>query len=344
MEIKKYEIEMLDVKSADAFIIHIVDEKDEDHIILVDAGDYTDGQKIINHLRKYYKSPKIDLAIVTHPDDDHYGGFFYLLEKIKDKAKDAIEIKDFWIHDPGQHISAKDVKYGYKEENAKAIACSVLELNGVNLLRLIDSLKISRTEPFAFCNDESVSCHPDFELYIIGPTEDYYKSLVPDFRHPLKPKREFEDYEEDSTITLKDGKIFSKTLDEAGDDDSKHNQSSLIFTFVPKEGKKYLFMGDAGEAAFNSIPETFQELVTNVHWLKVPHHGSEHNMSNNMINTIKPKVAYISTEKIGTYLSRSVVNALKKSNCSVYSTHTNRGNYLHNQIENRNGYSTAEKL
>lgn len=47
MKIEKCEIEMLNIKSADAFIIHIVDE--DDHIILVDAGNYNDGQKIINH-------------------------------------------------------------------------------------------------------------------------------------------------------------------------------------------------------------------------------------------------------------------------------------------------------
>ena len=344
MEIKKYEIEMLDVKSADAFIIHIIDEKDEDHIILVDAGDYTDGQKIIDHLRRYYKSPKINLAIVTHPDDDHYGGFLYLLEKIKEKSKDAIEIKSFWIHDPGQHISAKDVKYGWTEERAKAEACSVLELNGQNLLKLIGDLKINKIEPFAYSGEDFTFGHPDYNLIVLGPSEEYYKSLVPSFRNGLKPKYKAEEIDEDSTVTLKDGKIYSKTLDEAGDDPSTHNQSSLIFAFVPTEGKKYLFMGDAGEAAFKNIPKEFESYIKNVSWLKVPHHGSKYNLTNDMINTIKPKVAYISTEKIGNYLSQSVVNALKKANCSVYSTHKNRASYLHNQIEDRKDYSTAETL
>ena len=44
------------------------------------------------------------------------------------------------------------------------------------------------------------------------------------------------------------------------------------------------------------------------------------------------------------YLSQSVVNALNKVNCNVYSTHKNRGNYLHNQIENRIDYHSAEKI
>lgn len=344
MEIKKYEIEMLDVKSADAFIIHIVDENDENHIILVDAGNFNDGQKIINHLRKYYESPKIDLAIVTHPDDDHYGGFFYLLDKIKKKTTDAIEIKEFWIHDPGKHISDKDVKFRWTTENAKAEATSVLELNGQNLLKLILDMKINMIEPFAYCGEDYIFGHPDYNLVVLGPSEEYYKTLVPNFRNDLKPKNKTDEIDEDSTVTLKDGKIYSQTLNEAGDDPSTHNQSSLIFAFVPTDNKKHLFMGDAGEAAFKNIPKEFESYIKNVYWLKVPHHGSKHNLTNNMINTIKPKVAYISTEGIGNYLSQAVVNALKKANCTVYSTHKNRGNYLYNKIKSRNEYSEAEKL
>jgi beta-lactamase superfamily II metal-dependent hydrolase len=343
MKIEKYEIEMLDVKSADAFIIHIVDENDADHIILVDAGNYNDGQKIIDHLRKYYISPRIDLAIVTHPDDDHYGGFFYLLEKIKNNIKDKIEIVQFWIHDPGQHISVEDLKYKWKNDNAKTEARSVLNLNGENLLQIVDDLGIARLEPFARYEDDTIFGHPDFMIVALGPTEDYYKSLVPNFRNSLKPKYDSEESDEDSTVTLKEGKIYSKTLDEAGDDPSTHNQSSLIFAFLPTNEKKYLFMGDAGEAAFTNIPKEFQDYIRNVQWLKVPHHGSKYNMSNDMINTIKPKVAYITTEKIGKYLSQSVVNALKKADCSVYSTHKN-GSMLHNNIVSRDGYSNAEKL
>ena len=40
--------------------------------------------------------------------------------------------------------------------------------------------------------------------------------------------------------------------------------------------------------------------------MKIPHHGSAHNMSNNMINHIRPSIAYVSTEKYGHYLDKSV--------------------------------------
>ncbi len=341
MKIKNYEIEMLDVRAADAFIIHIVDESDNDHVILVDVGNYSDGERIINHLKEHYESPKIDLAILTHPDDDHYGGFFYLLEKLEEKSDDAIEIEHFWIHDPGKHVDVKDLKYGWQQANAKAEACSVLEYDGYNLLRLIDEMKISREEPFAENKGNSLFGDKDYMLVVLGPTEQYYKTLVPQFRNGLKAKENGKD--EDSSVILNDGKVFSQTLQDAGDDDSKHNQSSLIFSFMPDGEKKYLFMGDAGEEAFNNIPESAIEYAVNVNWLKVAHHGSKYNLSNAMINAIHPECAYISTEKIGNYLSQAVVNALKKVGSSVYSTHKN-GSMLHNKIVSRRGYSTAMPL
>ena len=52
MKITKYEIDMLDVKSADAFLIHFYDDddNDKDYIILVDAGNYNNGQTIANFI------------------------------------------------------------------------------------------------------------------------------------------------------------------------------------------------------------------------------------------------------------------------------------------------------
>ena len=77
---------MLDVADADAFIVYVVVDGDvglEEKLILVDAGRYCDGDKILSHLNKYYSGFNIDLAIVTHCDDDHFGGFIRILELMR---------------------------------------------------------------------------------------------------------------------------------------------------------------------------------------------------------------------------------------------------------------------
>lgn len=48
---KDYHIEMLSVGAADAFILYVIDNQDKGHLILIDAGNYNDGDKIIKHIR-----------------------------------------------------------------------------------------------------------------------------------------------------------------------------------------------------------------------------------------------------------------------------------------------------
>lgn len=63
-------------------------------IEMLDAGRYSDGKKILNHLNKYYAGKSIDLAIVTHCDEDHFGGFVYLLEQVKIERIKSTRRKD----------------------------------------------------------------------------------------------------------------------------------------------------------------------------------------------------------------------------------------------------------
>ena len=46
-----------------------------DWIYVVDGGYMDDGQKLVDHMRKYYDNPSyIDHVVLTHPDEDHASG------------------------------------------------------------------------------------------------------------------------------------------------------------------------------------------------------------------------------------------------------------------------------
>ena len=348
--VQDYHIEMLSVGAADAFILYVIDEQNNEHLILIDAGNYIDGDKIIRHIRKYYNNPVIDLAIVTHCDDDHYGGFVRMLEKLRNEDRDAIAIKQFWVNDPGNnHIDVRDVQYISKQPTVNDKARETYSCGNLNLLSLIDSLKINRTEKFAEVIDNryglSSTIQPDSHytfMYIIGPTKAYYEKLIPRFRNELKYKEPDNMYNESSDVETE--RSLSPTLDGASDDNSAHNQSSMIILFRSKEDKKCLFMGDAGRDSFNNIQDPYKEIIKNVDWLKVPHHGSKHNLDSEMIKWIKPNIAYISADNNDEYANKCTINALKRSGCSVYSTHKTHGNFIYEPIGEREGYVTATPL
>ncbi len=349
----KFEVEMLDVKAADAFLIHYIDDEEKSHIIMVDSGNYGDSEKIIRHIRDYYDKVNyngwrgyvIDLAVVSHPDDDHIGGYVHMLEEIRDgKLKDFC-FNAFWVNDPTQHeFVPDDVKnvrtqkslderlkcvYNYKEDDSK------------NLLDLIDEVGVYREEAFA---GEQLNSP---KITILSPTKDYYESLLPKFRNRMKfywaiEALEENQYSEDKDISDKDS--LSKTLDSAKDDGSAHNQSSIVFLLETDDDKKYLFTGDAGRDAFNHVPQDLLDSFNGVDWMKIPHHGSKHNLDTRIIKHVNPKVAYISTEKQGTYLSLCTVFALKKNGTKVFSTSQNRSSIRHGAIEKREGWNPMDPM
>ena len=70
---------MIDVGQGDSFLIGFPDGK----IALIDAGlknkNFDTGQRVIHSLLNYLDIEQIDYAFVSHVDNDHYGGFSYLI-------------------------------------------------------------------------------------------------------------------------------------------------------------------------------------------------------------------------------------------------------------------------
>lgn len=346
-KIVDYQVEMLNVGAADCFIIYYTYENNGisgDRLILIDGGNYSDGEKVIKHINKYYPGRGfVDLAIVTHPDDDHIGGLVYMLEQQRDNKLSHVNIQSFWVNDPANHgYIPDDVKNNVQPETLDKRLRSAYNVNqdpNKNLLGLIDDLQLPRYEAFAG------SYGTNIPIKLFGPTEDYYKSLIPDFRGINVDFKEstYSDvntnYEDDND--LKTETSLSPTLDNTDDDSSAPNRSSLIFVFSPNDDTKYLFTGDACRESFNMIPQGLRDRYRNVAWFKVPHHGSAHNLDTWMIEEFNPEVAYISTEKEGHYLDRCLINALKRKGVKVFST-SKHGSMLNHGFQNRPDYHSVQ--
>lgn len=337
-EITRYEIDMLDVKAADAFLIHAFVKQpsgsEYEYVVLVDAGNEGDGEKILNHIQKYYTQQYIDLAIITHCDADHYGGMKYLIDKHNERK--AFSIKKVWVHDPYVHVDVDDVKYIRKKETLRdRLDAAYAFSDGSNLLGMLDDSNINRREVFS-----GDSCDV-LKINVLGPDKEYYESLIPEFRVDLDFKEDQPDDEYGQSVRSFQSKeqFFSEALEDAHDDRSQVNQSSIIFSFCPND-KVFLFTGDAGKDALGRIIKNNQGLK-GIEWLKVPHHGSKHNLNNAIISHLQPKISFISTEKYQKYANKCTVNALKKVG-DVYSTHSDRANLCYQEgTDDRVGYSKA---
>ena len=334
MNITKYEIDFINVKDADAILIHFWDDdRGADYVVSIDAGRYNDGDEVSRFVKEYYKKDTIDVAVVTHCDEDHYGGYVKILENR------LVKINEFWLNDPGKYVTVDKYKYFRKLSSLRAEVRNVYNEEGdKNLLDLIPSTSIRTALSYG---GDFYSAF-DGIIEILAPTKQYYESLVPDLRHNAKPYDT--NIEENDNYILEAGDCISKSLDNAPDDTSTHNASSVIIMFKPDDDHKFIFMGDACRVSVDKMIVTDCEKMRNATLLKLPHHGSVHNMDSDMINLINPFFAIASAESASKYFSPVLRNALKRKGTKVYSTYTN-GSLLYSEgLPTRNGYSTSTPM
>ena len=78
-EITRFEIDMLDVGAADAFLLHAYrkyQDSELEYVVLIDAGNEGDGKKVMRHIKDYYQQQF--LFFYNHAVD--YYLFFHLIK------------------------------------------------------------------------------------------------------------------------------------------------------------------------------------------------------------------------------------------------------------------------
>lgn len=336
--IDKFEIDFLPVGDADAILLHLYVD-DTPYTVVIDAGNVGDGKMVARHIKQYYTDNMpsgkycVDLAICTHPDKDHKGGFFDLLED------DEIHIEKFCLIDPGQHIDADDVKRYRLDENVHAQARKIFNKPYDDSQNLIDILKAKKVDII----DGLSSADLGFGLSIVAPTEEYYvanlQKMVNDYGLHTYEKIDSVDYDEAIKVDSYEAK---STMDNENNDGSPYNAGSLVVLFEPNQEQKYLFAGDADKASLSRMIQDHPEVQGAS--LKVPHHGSIHNLTTKIIDDLSPVCSYICAKGNLSHPSRAVVYWLSKYG-DVYSTHKVHG-YLHHNggMPDRAGSTVAQKL
>jgi beta-lactamase superfamily II metal-dependent hydrolase len=292
----EYEYEVLNVGDADAIIIRQF-INDQSYVILIDAGHEEDAELIKNQLMNYYGS-HINLAICTHPDSDHKDGFFGLIND------EDITIDELWLSDPDEILTCEEKQALGDEEEVKEAIHMIWQKSGNDELNLINlalrkGIQVYSVIDGAFDND--------LHIQIVGPTAEYYKEAIKNMINDnLAEIRSREEIDEE----------FAPDKEE---DPSPSNATSLIVLFVPGNGKKLLFTGDANTDSLEEMLYEYEDL-RNVYLLKVPHHGSRYNLTKNIIRALSPKTSIISASDQYGHPNNEVADYLARYG-DVYSTH-----------------------
>lgn len=291
-------IRMFNVGDADAILVELK-HPEKSINLLVDGGKTKEqANGIISYLKENDIIPHI--LICSHLHRDHVGGLRHILLTYEDK------IEQLWIHNPlnnhdrsfNESFARKktqDIAFGRSneglDERVEKIYASVQDVD--ELWKLAQKIGIKVIEPFPETDNEDFRAICDeWNVKILGPSKGFYESLVPKL---------LEKYKQNLNDSLIDVAVYIKKCIEdpcsmigQNGNDTPENESSLIFTITENENK-YFFTGDAGLQAFNAI----KDKLGKGKWFKVPHHGSEINLSCEIIDYIKPSKSFISASGVG---------------------------------------------
>jgi beta-lactamase superfamily II metal-dependent hydrolase len=312
-----FEVDFLPVgegeKSGDAIAIrcgNLTGPRTEQFVIVIDGGTLDSGDALVGHIQSVYGTNIVDLAISSHPDGDHASGLERVLEELT--------VRRLWMHRPWEHSS--DIRHMFKDGTISKDRLSAKMRKALDdawdLEKIAERKGIPITEPFA--DGEANGQYQG--IYVLGPTEDYYQSLLPNFRDMPAAKEAVAGYFAGGFRSFAKGAVEvvervletwgKETLQDPAEDatSSENNSSAIILLRV--DGKDLLFTADAGVPALEravNLAEASGIALSACYFQQVPHHGSKRNVGPQLLNRlIGPKLP-----NSGTTNKTAIVSAAK---------------------------------
>ncbi len=261
-----YEIDFLPVgdgeRSGDAIAMRFTrpDTEALAHVI-VDAGFKDDGEALVSHVRRYYKTNSIDLAILTHPDGDHIGGMGAVVREL--------DVAELWLH----HLGGRG--------GAGLPAADAVD----ELIELAQERGTKVSEPFAGVQTFGGA------LTILGPTVDYYHELVEE-QQEAEERVAARHGRFGATVQVLAQRFLTALpieipFADAGGTSPRNNTSVVTLLTFPEF--RVLLTGDAGVPALTLALDHAQGRGLEVfqpNFVQLPHHGSRHNASSELLDRL----------------------------------------------------------
>jgi beta-lactamase superfamily II metal-dependent hydrolase len=333
------EIDMLSLGDADCILVSFWSGLSV-HRVLIDGGNKGDAAAVREFLRGL-NITTIDDVLSTHLHDDHSGGLIELL------SDETLAFGKLWCHVPHWHVDSMDkvwtaLKAAGTSDEATNIRKSIETV--ASIFNTAKRRGIAHEEPF---KGKRIG-----NLEVCSPTVEFYNGLIVEMTNVEKIQAEdAAQLRYDIQTTLEEamskgilGDALSGSSLLSDPHTTPENESSVV-TGTTHDGKVILFTADAGTCALTNIVSSYT--VKGVYWMQIPHHGSRRNLTESLIETFAPAIAYISAAGNDKHPRRAIVNAFKKVGSRVYSTHYPSSGHLNfhvGTVPARTGYDSATPL
>ena len=277
-----FEIDFLDIeskKSGDAIPLRY-SSNGITRIHITDGGFQDTGDKVVQHVKKYYDDPNtIDAVIVSHPDGDHAGGLREVLE--------TFDVSELWMLRPWLYADELIDRFA-RFSNVENLVRRLKEVypNIVALEEIAESKGIPIYAPF---QGEVIG-----EFIVLAPTKERYLDLVVESEKTPKAARAAEESVQSMFANL--GHLVEKVVsfiraawgeETFSSEETSHENEMSVIQYANLFGKKILLTADAGRGALTEAadyaPWAGLELP-GIDRFQVPHHGSRRNVSTEILD------------------------------------------------------------
>lgn len=328
-----YEVDFLGVgqesRSGDAIAMrfgNLFGGRDEQTVVVIDGGFRASGDELVAHIDRYYGTSVVDLVISTHPDADHVAGLEVVVQRM--------EVRRLWMHRPWLHTVQTHGLFHDGRVTANSVSerlqRSLEEAMTLEQMALARGIPI--TEPFAGVSEFGGV------LFVVGPTREYYESLLLNFRSTPTPTAATQLIE---AILGRAGRavaavretLGTETLGDDGTTSAENNSSAVLYFSLPGYGR-VLFTADAGIPALERVAGLLEGAGVDpatLEMLQGPHHGSKSNLGPTVLSRLvgapgtRAEASWSSVISAApggepNHPSKRVTNALKRRGARPYVT------------------------
>ncbi|HUT59429.1 MAG TPA: MBL fold metallo-hydrolase [Phycisphaerae bacterium] len=332
-----FEVDFLPVgdgeRSADAIALRFGDfngPRCNQHVIVIDGGTKESGQRLVTHINTYYGTNAVDSVLLTHSDSDHASGLTVVLEQM--------QVSRLLMHKPWDHSEEilDDIEDGRVTSDSVEDRFRKSMQQAHDLALLAEKKGIPVFEPFTDLKGLLGN------MYILGPSREYYENLLPQFRPIEEPKKEASFSAAFGAVAEMLGKVAEyfnvETLKDPEENETSAENNSSVILLIVDGAYAWLFTGDAGVPALTLATNYATDLgidLRRVRNLQIPHHGSRHNVGptllNRLIGPILAQAAFTKSACVSAskgdkkHPSKKVTNAYYRRGVSVYSTQDTAG-------------------
>jgi beta-lactamase superfamily II metal-dependent hydrolase len=277
---------ILPANNGDAIIVKTFDKSGKPFNMVIDGGPAGTYEQCLK--RELRLLPHIDIMILTHIDSDHIGG---LIKYVKNPLFDPNQVKKYWFN-------SKNIKFTKWGDNISTGQAKTFE----ELLIDIGCIKDKWAENVTTATNCTLS--DGINIDIISPSEEILEKL---FERWPDLSAEYEKKLKDLAISsLKPSQIprgSLKNLALSDDTPQKNifedlvNSSSIAFILKTFD-MSVLFLGDAHPHFIEESLRSKNYSKDNklkIDYVKISHHGSKNNTTNNLLDMIDCENFIIST-------------------------------------------------